>query len=353
MPAENRLQKLRERMLEGGVAALLVTWPPNVRYLSGFTGEGQLVVGQEELLLSTDGRFKGEASKALPGITTCFHENGHLAGAVECLKRLDPQSVGFESENLSYASYQTLSEKLGGRELKPTSKWVEQLRMVKEEEEVAAIREAAAKVDTALVDYVEHLQPGLTEQEMALDLERALVLAGTESAFPIIMASGPSAAQPHAVPGRRRLSEGEMLKIDLGRKVGGYCSDLTRTYFFGEPDEKFVEVYSLVFRAQEAALAAVRPGLSGRDLDKVARDIITEGGYGPQFSHGLGHGVGLQVHEGPRVSAKTEDTLAAGMVITVEPGIYIEGWGGVRIEDLVLITEGGGEVLSKAAKLRL
>jgi len=166
------------------------------------------------------------------------------------------------------------------------------------------------------------------------------------------MASGESSARPHAVAGTRRLAEGEMLKIDVGGVHEGYRSDLTRTYFVGEANAKFAEVYRLVLRAQEAALAAARPGVAAREVDSAARQVISDGGYGEAFSHGLGHGVGLEVHEGPRVSAKSEDVLAPGMIVTIEPGIYVEGWGGVRIEDLILVTEEGIEVLTQAPKAR-
>lgn len=337
-------------MRDEGVGALLVSSAANVRYLTGFSGEGLLIVGQDTALVSTDGRYRVEAGEMATGVEASFHEHGHLAGACEHLAVLQVSSAAFEAETLTWAGYQTLTERLDGVELRPAKRWVEEQRLVKEEAEIAAIREAAARVDRALERFLAELQPGQTERQMALALECQMAAEDTAAAFPIIMAVGTSAARPHAVPGSVSLAEGDMLKIDVGGVYDGYCSDLTRTYFWGEPDARFAEVYRLVRRAQEAALAAAGPGVPAREVDSVARQVITEGGFGEAFSHGLGHGVGLEVHEAPRVSATSEHVLRPGMVITIEPGIYLEGWGGVRIEDLVLVTEDGIEVLTQAPK---
>jgi Xaa-Pro aminopeptidase len=352
MDWSRRLASLRDRLATEDAAALLVSSPANVRYLTGFAGEGLLVVTPTGALLSTDGRYKVEAAATATGVEACFHEAGHLAGASEYLGAVAVTSTGFEAEALTYGSFLTLQEKLEGVELRPARRWVEDLRLVKEEAEVAAMREAAAMVDRALARFVGQLEPGKTERELALDLTYELAVEETDPAFPIIMASGESSARPHAVPGARRLAAGEMLKIDVGGQCEGYCSDLTRTFFVGEPDDKFREVYGLVLAAQTRALSVVGPDVPAREVDQAAREVIAAGGHGPAFSHGLGHGVGLQVHEAPRVSAKSEDVLKPGMVVTIEPGIYLEGWGGVRIEDLVLITSDGAEVLTHAPKPR-
>lgn len=347
---QTRLAALQHKLHTEEIDALLVASPANVRYLSGFTGEGYLVVGRQEVLVSTDGRYKLEAENMVDGCEPCFHTGGHLAGAVEFLTRLGAGAVAFESDFLTYAQYDEVAGKLPDVPLRPAKGWVEQLRLVKDEGELNAMRAAAGLVDAALEQFIAGLEVGETERRMAWELETLMMEMGTKAAFTTILAGGPSAASPHAVPGERRLAEGDMLKIDVGGKVDGYCSDITRTYFFGEPDEKFHAVYNLVKTAQAAAVDAVRAGVTGKTLDEIARRIITDGGYGPEFAHGLGHGVGLEVHEGPRVSSRSEDVLQAGMVVTIEPGIYLAGWGGVRIEDMVAVTETGCEVLTQAAK---
>lgn len=349
MDHADRVTALRERLEREGVAALLVTSAANVRYLTGFTGEGLAVVTGDSVLLSTDGRYRVEAGEA-SGVEAAFHELGHLAGAYDFLGRVEAAPVAFEAEALTYGSYMTLSDKLAGVELKPARRWVEELRLVKDADEIACLRRAAGIADEALTAFLAGVRPGPTEKELALDLERELVLRGAEPSFEIIMASGENSARPHAVPGERRLREGEALKIDMGARWQGYCSDVTRTYCCGEPSAKFVEIYNIVREAQARARAQVGPGVKGADLDKIARDYIVERGYGEAFGHGLGHGIGLEVHEGPRVSSRSEDVLRPGMVVTIEPGIYLEGWGGVRIEDSVLVTDDGHEVLTQIAK---
>jgi len=344
-----RLARVREQLAQQEVQAALIVLPENVRYLSGFAGEGYLALGLERALISTDGRYRTECKQVAEGIEASFDNGGHLGGAIAFFGELQSSAVAFESEHTTFATYQELGEKLPVT-LKPASRLVEQFRIIKDETEIAAMREAARRTDAALAAFLAALQPGMSERRLALALQAALVDQDVAPAFAIIMASGASACCPHAVPCSRELSEGDMLKIDVGARFEGYCADITRTVFCGEPTDRFREVYGLVLRAQQAAVEAVRPGMTGRELDQVARDIIVAGHHGAEFSHGLGHGVGLQVHERPRVSAKSEDVLEPGMVITVEPGIYVEGWGGVRIEDTVLITEQGHEVLTHAPK---
>jgi len=346
----SRLDAIRTKLAEEEVDALLVVSPANVRYLSEFTGEGYLVVGRDDLMVSTDGRYKLEAECTVDGCETCFHAGGHLAGAVDFLSRVGAGAVAFETDYLTYANFQDVATRLPEVPLRPTKGWVEKLRVVKDSAEIGAMREAARLVDSALEQFTSEFRVGDSERQLAWQLETLMMELGTKASFNTILATGPSAASPHAVPGDRRLAEGDMVKIDVGGIVEGYCSDITRTYFVGDPDDKFREVYNLVKLAQAAAGAAVKAGVSGRSLDATARQIIIDGGFGPEFAHGLGHGVGLEVHENPRVGSRSDDTMDVGMVITIEPGIYLQGWGGVRIEDMVAVTETGCEVLTMAPK---
>ncbi len=353
MTVYDRTRKLVSALAETGADTLLVSKPPNVRYLTDFSGEGLVVLSQDgDAALSTDGRYRLTAEQECPDCALVLNENGHLMGAIGQVKETGCKRLAFESEGLTYAQYQRLTEGLDDVELLPTTGLIEKLRAIKDNAEVAKVQQAAAIADQALTDLLPSLEPGPTEQEVALDLERAILLAGAEAiAFQTILAAGPSAAWPHAIPGQRKLQAGQMVKIDVGARVGGYCSDMTRTVFLGEPDEKFYKIYQLVFDAQVAALKAVKPGLECKELDRIAREVIADAGYGENFSHGLGHGVGLEVHEAPRIGKRSDAVLQTGMVITVEPGIYIENWGGVRIEDLVLVTEEGARVLTNAPKL--
>ena len=239
--------------------------------------------------------------------------------------------------------------KLDGRELLPLEDRIKRLRAIKDSEEVALIRRAAQVADSAFVDLRSLIEPGMSELEAAEELRRLMVLAGAEKpSFDVIFATGPNGAKPHARPGEREVAEGDLIVIDWGAVVDGYCSDCTRTVIVGEPDERQLEVWQAVRKAQRAALEGLQPGMEGREVDAIARESLEESGYAKYFGHGLGHGVGLEVHELPTVGQKSENTIEPAMIITVEPGVYIEGWGGVRLEELVLVTEEGGEVLTEA-----
>jgi Xaa-Pro aminopeptidase len=273
---------------------------------------------------------------------------------VEHLGALKAKRAAFEAEFVTVAQHERLLADLVGVELVSAHKVVEEQRIIKDPEEVAYIRQAAHIMDRVLARVVRGLQAGMTERDVARQLEAGVSATAAEGmGFETIVAFGSHAAHPHAVPGRRKLRAGQVVKIDCGAMVEGYRSDITRTHFFGEPDAKFRRVYNAVFRAQAAAVAAVRPGATGAELDAVARSLLAEEGLAEQFGHGLGHGVGLNVHEAPGLGARSEDVMKPGMVVTVEPGVYLEGWGGVRIEDTVLVTKDGCEPLTRAAKLKV
>lgn len=349
----SRQAVVRSWLSENDVCAMVISSTANIRYLSGFTGEGHLVLFAGGGGLCTDGRYELQAAEESPELDCVLSSDGHLGAVIEYARAQGVERLGFEENVVTYAAYRRLEEEFGADALRATSSITQDARTVKDDDEIARIRRAAGIVDEALTGFLDQLQPGMTEKEAAFELDRRILTGGADAiAFQTILASGPSAACPHARPSSRVLREGDMVKVDVGGRVDGYCSDITRTVFLGDPDERFVEVYSLVYEAQGAALERVGPGAECRELDEIARQIISDGGYGDAFSHGLGHGVGLEVHEAPRLSARSTDTLAPGMVVTVEPGVYLEGWGGVRIEDLVLVTERGYEVLTGTPKWR-
>jgi Xaa-Pro aminopeptidase len=265
------------------------------------------------------------------------------------LPNLLPPRVAFEADAMTYANYEVLRR--GGLELEPRRGLVESLRVVKEPEELEVIRRAAEVTDAAYERLAEERFAGRTEKELVWRMEQLLHDSGGDgSAFPVVIAAGPAAASPHAEPGERVVSEGDLVLVDAGATVDGYCSDSTRMFAVGDVSDSLRSVYEIVREAQQAGLEATRPGASGRDVDAAARAVIAEAGYGENFGHGLGHGVGLLVHEAPVLRPESEDVLAAGNVVTVEPGIYLGGVAGVRIEDLVVVTEDGREVLTTFPK---
>lgn len=347
MKAE-RLAKLRAWMAKESLDALVVSKSANMRYLTGFTGEGLLVI-DESAVICTDSRFSVQAAEEAPDAECLAGRDRHLVGAAERLSATGARKAGFEAEALTYAGFETLKEKAPDVELVPSRKVIENQRAVKDPAEIELIEAAAAIADRAFEAVRPRIQPGITEREAALELERHMILGGGDQpSFPTIIAGGPNGAKPHATPGERPLQEGDLVVLDWGIQAQGYCSDCTRTLMLGEPDNRQREVYDAVRAAQLAALDAVAPGVPAREVDGGARDLLDERGLGEHFGHGVGHGVGLEVHELPAVGRRSEDDLEAGMVITIEPGVYIEGWGGVRLEELVLVTADGARVLTGA-----
>ncbi len=347
-----RLQAIRERLRAEALDAMMIQSPINRRYMSGFTGSaGTLVISQHDAWLLVDFRYVEQAKAQVDGIRV-----ERVDKPLEDLGRLlsDHQlsRVAFEAGHLTVHEHQRLTEMIDQVTWEPRVDWIETLRGVKDGEELAAIQKAVAVADAAFKHILDFLRPGVTEREIALELEFFMRRAGAESlAFPSIVASGPNGALPHAVPTDRRITNGDLVTLDFGCVVDGYCSDITRTVAIGEPDEKSRDLYQLVLRAQLAAIEAIRPGMEAREVDRIARDIIREAGYGEYFGHGLGHGLGMNVHEEiPRLSPRGEVVLQPGMVCSVEPGVYIPGWGGIRIEDLVVVTETGCRILTESSK---
>jgi Xaa-Pro aminopeptidase len=345
----DRAQRVLAELADRELDALLVTDLVNVRWLTGFTGSnGVALIGRDTRRFITDFRYLTQATEEVDGvwereIAQDLHER--------VMKELPPR-VGFDDEHVAVRLHERLRELAGeGVELVAAGGLIEELRLVKDPAEIDKVRAAARLADAALQEVLERGIVGRTERDVALDLEVAMRRRGASGpSFPPIVAAGAHGALPHAQPRDFAIPEGTFVVIDFGAQVDGYASDCTRTFATGEIDPRDREVYELVRRAQAEALDAVRPGPLGREVDAIARGIIDAAGHAEHFGHGLGHGVGLEVHEGPRLSTKGETQLAAGQIVTVEPGVYVPGHVGVRIEDLVAITADGHEVLSTLPK---
>ena len=357
--AHAALLRVQETLREQQLDALLVAQPENRRYLSGYTGAdnsiqesaGFLLVPQSgRPLLLTDSRFTLQAEEEAPDYTICLYRRGLLEVLETRLSSLGVKNLGFEADYCLFSTWQRMqgmAERFHIR-LTPVSGLVESLRAVKTPDEMDLLRAASRLNDQVFQSAHAQVQTGMTELELAHLIENLMRDMGAAGpSFDTIVAFGENAAKPHAVPSDRRLKAGETVLIDMGLILDGYCSDMTRTFVLGEPDACFLERHRLVRAAQKAGIASIRAGVTGAEVDAVARQVLAEGGYGEAFGHGLGHGVGLAVHEAPRLSPSGKEPLQAGMVVTVEPGLYLAGWGGIRLENMVLVTEKGCELLNQ------
>lgn len=349
-----RVEKLRQELPEKGLEAVLISNAHNRSYLSGFVGTaGFLLITPQEAILATDFRYVEQASLQAPDFK--IHR---IEGEVEkwfpgLAAQVGVQRIGFEAEDVSFATHRRLKDAVAEArvELVPTDGLVEQLRAIKDDAELGHIQRAIALADAAFEHVAAGMRPSMTERQVAWELERFIRENGGEGvSFELIVAAGPNGAKPHHHPTDRPIGRGEPVVMDLGAIAGGYCSDLTRTVCMGEPDSTFEKIYDIVLGAQLAAIATVGVGMTGEQADGLARKVILEAGYGDNFGHGLGHGVGLEIHEHPRLGKASSDVLKDGMVVTIEPGIYLTGWGGVRIEDMVVLENGRARVLTRAPK---
>jgi Xaa-Pro aminopeptidase len=349
-----RIAALRKQLQEKELDAFLVSQPENRHYLSGFTGSaGYIIVTPQEALLLVDFRYTEQAGQQAPHC-----EVQRITGRLEedlpgFLSRLGGERWGLESAHVTVALYDKVRPvfEQAGIELQGLEGTVEKIRAVKEAGEQEALRKAIRLTDEAFAHFLAWVRPGVTEQEAAWEIEKYIREHGGEGlAFPTIIGGGPNGAKPHHAAGERPLQAGEPIVIDMGAVVDSYHADMTRTICLGQPDERFWTIYNLVLAAQERAEKGIRAGIPCADVDRLARQVIADAGYGEQFGHGLGHGVGLATHELPRLSPLATEDLPAGAAVTVEPGIYLPGWGGVRIEDVVLVTEEGAEVLTGTSK---
>lgn len=364
MGVAERQNRLRSRLEAEGLDALLISNLINLRYLTGFSGtNGYLLVTADATRFYTDGRYATQATQMVKGadVTIASSHAALVAALNEITQREGLARVGYEGTHVTVVSRGAtwepppgLDKVMGyfeGAELIATQGWVEELRKVKDAEEIASIRRAAQITDAAFEYILTRVRPGVTERELALDLEFHMRGLGAEGmSFDPIVAAAERSALPHARPSDKPVRTGGYLLFDFGCIVDGYCSDMTRTVVVGPPDDRHRSVYETVLKSQLAGLGAARPGVVCGDVDRAARSVIEQAGYPEAFMHGLGHGVGLEIHEAPSLKAGFTDLLEPGHVITVEPGAYFEGWGGVRVEDLAVVTDTGIEVLSNAPK---
>ncbi|MEX1029380.1 MAG: Xaa-Pro peptidase family protein [Paenibacillaceae bacterium] len=347
-----RLAKLRALMADNHTEALLVTSAVNRKYMSGFTGSsGMLLITADKALLYSDFRYRTQAPGQAPSFEFIEHQANVLDSILKSALALHITKLAFEAHDMSFETYTSYASKLQGIELVPAGKWIEQLRMVKNEAELVIMREAALLADDTFNHIVGLIKPGMRELDIALEMEFYMRRHGaTSTSFETIVASGERSALPHGVASERIVQSGEFVKLDFGAYYQGYCSDITRTVMLGKPTDRHRDIYHIVLEAQLATLEGIRLGMTGREADAIARNIITKHGYGDLFGHGTGHGLGMEIHEAPRLSLTSDTVLEPGMVVTVEPGIYIAGFGGVRIEDDVVITSAGVDILTHAPK---
>ena len=351
---EQRRDKLRRLLRKTGAEALLVTNEPNVTYLTGFTGDSSfLLLRADGEVLLTDGRYTEQLENECPDLALEVRGPGisTVDLTVKVIKKSKVKSLAFEADTMTVTAHGALAKELPKVNLVPSSSLVEQLREIKDKEEVTQIRHAVRLAERAFDVAKASIRPEQTEREIAHNLEHQIRLFGGDCcAFKPIVAVGPWSALPHAQSGMRRIQEDNFVLIDWGAKGRLYLSDLTRVLVTGKISPKLQRIYGVVLKAQRKAIAAIRPGAKMQDIDAAARKVIAGAGHNKHFNHGLGHGIGLEIHEQPRLAKNQDRPLKAGMVVTVEPGIYLPGWGGVRIEDDVLVTRGGHEVLSHVPK---
>lgn len=348
---ERRVNRLRRVLARKRLDAILVWDRANTRYLAGFRGTASLIcITTERAYFLTDFRYLQIARSSVPHMRVVDNRASEVQCLARILKRNRARKVGFEP-SVPYRLYKTWSDKLDGIELAEAGELIQALRERKQRDEVRRIVAAQRIAEKALESVLPACKPGISEIELARRLAHVIDELGAEGvAFEPIVASGPNAALPHAEPGERRLRKGDLVIFDLGAVVDGYCSDMTRTFVIGRANERQRKVYRIVLDAQKRAISRIRDGAPAASVDRAARRWIESHGYGKRFGHGTGHGVGLEIHELPSLKAESRDVLRQGMVVTVEPGIYLNGWGGVRIEDMVLVKRGGRENLTAFPK---
>jgi Xaa-Pro aminopeptidase len=346
-----RRSRLHDRLEELGLDAVLVTRQVNVRYLTGFTGSnGQLLAVPGGGVFLTDSRYEEQSRREVPDLRRVTYPQKLAAALAEAAADEGVRRVGFEAAGMTYRSWRELAD-LDEIDLEPLEDEVERLRWAKDPQEVDLLERAQEVTDAAFDRVIGKLAEGVTERQVAFELDLAMREIGAERVgFDTIVAFGENAAEPHHGPSERVLRRGDMVKMDFGCVFDGYHSDMTRTVAFGEPEARLREIHALVLRAQLAGIDAVRSGITGQEADRAARSVIEDAGLGDRFGHSLGHGVGLEIHEGPTLRSGSDDVLPEGAVVTVEPGVYLPGLGGVRIEDAVVVGTDGCRPLPRTPK---
>ncbi len=356
MKRDNRLAKLCRELANKGLEAILISQPENRYYLSGFCGSnGILLITPEDRILATDFRYIEQAKRQSPDYELLKIDGNMESWLPKLINRLNLRSLGFEAEHITFTEYHRIKDILAGAgsgfSLVPVEGLVESLRAIKEPEEIELITKAVAIAEGAFNYIADTIRVGMTELELAWEIEKFLRENGSEQIpFDVIVASGPNSALPHAKPSQRNIKPGEPVLIDIGARYKCYGSDISRTICLGKPDDTLKKAYEAVLAAQLKAIAEITAGITGEQADAIGREVIKEAGFGTSFGHGLGHGLGLALHEQPRLGPGSPDRLLDGTVFTVEPGIYLTGWGGVRVEDTVVMENGKIRVISQTKK---
>ncbi|USK69147.1 M24 family metallopeptidase [Peribacillus asahii] len=346
-----KLTRLREAMEKVNVDGLLITSSYNRRYMTGFTGSaGVVLVSLKEAKFITDFRYVEQAGKQAQGYNIIQHKGTLIEEVAKQVKEMKIEKLGFEQEYVTFSAYKTYENAVSSK-LVPISGIIENLRLIKTPSEIKILKEAAGVADRAFTHILDFIRPGITELDVSNELEFFMRKEGaTSSSFDTIVASGVRSALPHGVATDKIIEKGDFVTLDYGAYYNGYVSDITRTVAVGEPSEELIKIYDIVLEAQLRGMSGIKPGMTGKEADALTRNFIVEKGYGEYFGHSTGHGIGLEVHEGPALSMKSDTILQSGMIVTVEPGIYLPGVGGVRIEDDTMITIDSNEALTHSTK---
>ncbi len=349
---EKRLSAFRIKLSEKNLDAVLITKRESYIYLSGFNGTSAfLIITQNDALLVTDFRYVEQAGKQADKYEIVQYQGNVINTLSDVLKSRNVEKLGFEDRDLNYRKYLEYREKLGVKEFAPVEGMIDELRMIKDTDEINIIEKAVEIADKAFTHILSYIRPGVKEVEVAAELEYHMKKLGArKTSFDSIVASGKRASLPHGVASEKAIEAGDVITLDFGALYNDYCSDMTRTVFLGEPDREIRRIYGIVLEAQLRAIEGAKKGLKGKEVDSIARDIIYNNGFEKNFGHGLGHCLGLEIHEEPRFSPTGETNMENGMVVTVEPGIYVSGLGGVRIEDVIIINDDKPTILTKSTK---